>query len=243
MTDEQRVRVRLVGVGSSYSSMFPADPPDDHEDPVGIAVHDQAAFERVERMLCHWDRPHRRSYHWMITLDEHEPAHALSRRCQQLLPAEGLDLVPPESLHLTVRRLGYVDEVPVPTLRAAARAVGEHCRGIEPFRLQLIPLAGSPGAVRFSVAPWSPLLGVYRAVSTASGYADIDPLRMYRPHVGIAYSNRVQSPEEIIRAVRRARELTPVEVTITELRLVELTRADHHYTWHVLERFPTTGNC
>ncbi|NYH77196.1 hypothetical protein FHR84_000510 [Actinopolyspora biskrensis] len=80
-------------------------------------------------------------------------------------------------------------------------------------------------------------------MSTASGHADIDPLRMYRPHVGIAYSNRVQSPEEIIRSVRRARALPPVEVTITELRLVELTRADHHYTWHVLERFPTTGNC
>lgn len=42
------------------------------------------------------------------------------------------------------------------------------------------------------------------AVATASGYADIAPLLVYRIHVSIAYSNRVQSPEVFLPAVRPA---------------------------------------
>lgn len=221
-----------------YSSTFPAEPPCDPDDPATVARHDQQAFERVDTMLRHWDRPHRRSYHWMITFEQHGPVIELSQRCQRLLPKAGLNLIPPESLHLTVRRLGYLDEVDSSRLRAVLRTVSDRCAEVDAFRLAVIPLAGSPGAVRFSVAPWSPLLELHRIVSAAGGCDAIDPLSVYRPHVGIAYSDRVQPPGPCIEAAHRARTLPPAEVTIDSLQLVELYRADHHYRWRVIERVP-----
>lgn len=231
----------MYRMGTSYSSTFPAAPPADPDDPASVAQHDQAAFEQVGQMLCHWDRPHRRSYHWMVTLDQEPRAIELSQHCQTVLPEDGLDLIPPESLHLTVRRFGYVNEVPVGKLETAIATVGEHCQQISPFRLYLLPLAGSPGALRFSVAPWSPLLSLHRAVSVASGYAEVDPLSLYRPHVGVAYSSRVQAPGPFVAAAREAQSLSSAEITITELRLVELYRADHQYRWRVLERLSFAG--
>lgn len=228
-------------MGTSYSSTFPATAPADPNDPTCVAQHDQAAFEQVEQMLCHWDRPHRRSYHWMITLDQQPRAIELSQRCQAVFPEDGLDLIPPESLHLTVRRFGYVDEVPVDKLDTAVATVIEHCQGASPFRLHMLPLAGSPGALRFSVAPWSPLLSLHRAVSVASGYDEVNPLTLYRPHVGVAYSNRVQAPGPFVAAAREARSLPSAEIAVTELRLVELYRADHQYQWRVLERLSFAG--
>lgn len=231
----------MYRMGTSYSSTFPATPPADHDDPITVAQHDQAAFEQVEQMLCHWDRPHRRSYHWMITLDQQPRAIELSQRCQAVLPEDGLDLIPPESLHLTVRRFGYIDEVPVAMLDTAVASVGEHCQGTGPFRLHLLPLAGSPGAIRFSVVPWSPLLALHRAVSVASGYDEVDPLTLYRPHAGVAYSSRVQDSRPFVVAAREAQSLPPAEILINELRLVELYRVDHQYRWRVLECLPFAG--
>lgn len=228
-------------MATPYSSTFPAEPPGDPDDPASVARHDQQAFERVGTMLRHWDRPHRRSYHWMITLDQHQPVIELSQQCQQLLPQVGLGLIPPESLHLTVRRLGYVDEVDPSRLRTALRTVRGRCLATAAFDLKVIPLAGSPGAVRFSVAPWSPLLDLHRTVSAAAGCDGVDPLAVYRPHVGVAYSDRVQSPEPYIEAAHRARSLPLAEITINELQLVELYRANHQYRWRVLERLPLAG--
>lgn len=228
----------MYRMSAVYNSTFPTTPPADHDDPASIARHDQTAFEQVDRMLCHWDRSHRRSYHWMITLDEQPRAIDLSQRCQEFLPTDGLDLIPPESLHLTVRRFGYADEVDNKHLAAAVNHVGEHCEMTNPFQLQLVPLAGSPGAIRFSVAPWSPLLALHRAVSAASGYGEGDPLIVYRPHVGIAYSNRPQPSGPFVEAARGARSTLPSEIVIDELHLVELSRFDRQYRWHVLERLP-----
>lgn len=228
-------------MASGYSSTFPAGPPGDYDDLSSVARHDQQAFDELESLLCHWERPHRRSYHWMITFEEHPQVAALSQHCQQLLPRHGLDLIPPESLHLTVRRFGYADEVPETRVRAAVGQVAAGCDAISPFRLGILPLAGSPGAIRCSVAPWTPLLRLYRLVSLASGYGDGDPLLRFRPHVGVAYSSRVQPARPHVAAVRRARELGPTEVMIAELRLVELYRVDHQYRWCVLERFPLRG--
>lgn len=228
-------------MGTSYSSTFPTRPPTDPDDPASVARNDQDAFEQIDQMLCHWDRPHRRSYHWMVALDHEPHAVELSQRCQAVLPENGLDRIPPESLHLTVRRFGYVDEVQVGTLHTAVATVSEHCRTTRPFHVRLLPLAGSPGALRFSVAPWSPLLSLYHVVSAASGYDEVDPLSLYRPHVGIAYSNRVQPPDPFIAAAREARSVPSAEIVITGLRLVELYRADHQYRWRVLERFSFAG--
>lgn len=228
-------------MGVSYSSTFPADPPIDHDLPVSVAEHDQDAFDQLEQMLSHWDRPHSRSYHWLIGLDQHTDVLDLGQQCQAVLPKTGLSHIDPANMHLTVRRLGNVESVPNADLDGAARAMIQHCRTANPFRLRVMPLAGSPGAVRFSVAPWSPLLDLWRGAAIP-GAGDPAPLKHYRPHIGIAYSNQVQAAKPLTTAMQQARALPPVETVIGELQLVELYRTDHQYRWHTLERIPLGGS-
>jgi 2'-5' RNA ligase len=228
----------MCSMGTSYSSTFPSTPPADPDDPISVVTHDQRAFESVEQMLSHWDRPHRLSYHWMITLDHDPSAVMVSQRCQERLPSHGLDLISPGSLHLTVQRLGYVDEVSPARLNAVLSKFQDHCPDLSPFRLQLLPLAGSPGALRLSVAPWSPLLDLYRRVAQASGRDDLEPLALFRPHVGIAYSNCMQAAHPFIEAARQARSISPVHITINSIQLVELYRSDHQYRWRTIVNFP-----
>ncbi|MEU6261762.1 2'-5' RNA ligase family protein [Saccharopolyspora shandongensis] len=219
-----------------YSSTFPASPAPDPDDMTSVAGHDQTSFDGLSRMFSHWERPHRRSIHWMLTFGDQPEVCTLAQQCQHRLPKEGLDLIEPEGLHLTVRRFGYADTVPAHHLHTAVQTLRDgYLRTAAPFKLQIVPLAGSPGAVRFSVAPWSPLLELFVAVSAVSGHHHGDPLTVYRPHLSIAYSNREQHPERIQDAVRQARELPSTEATVSVLRLVELYRRDHQYRWRVLE--------
>lgn len=225
-------------MGTPYSSTFPLTPPADPDDPSSVASHDQHAFEHVEQMLSHWERPHRLSYHWMISLGRDAGAIELSQRCQALLPSHGLDRIPAEGLNLTVRRLGYVDEVSLSALNSAIANFGGRCRNLSSFRLRLLPLAGSPGALRLSVAPWSPLMALYESVSKAAACNGADPMRTFRPHVGIAYNRRVQPSQPFIEAAQQARSIPPVDVTIGSVEIVELYRSDHQYRWRTVEEFP-----
>lgn len=224
-------------MGVSYSSTFPADPPVDHDLPVSVAEHDQRAFDQLEQVLSHWDRPRSRSYHWLISLDQHTDVLDLSQQCQEVLPKTGLSHIPAASVHLTVRRVGAVESVSPDDLEGSVSVMTQHCRTASAFRLQVMPLAGSPGAVRFSVAPWSPLLDLWRVAGIA-GAGNPAPLQHYRPHIGIAYSNQVQPEKPLIAAVQQARALPPVEAVIGEVQLVELYRTNDQYCWHTLERVP-----
>ncbi|WP_235487587.1 2'-5' RNA ligase family protein, partial [Frankia sp. AvcI1] len=53
----------------------------------------------------------------------------------------------------------------------------------------------------------------------------------FRPHVGIAYSNRDTPAEPIIQRVTALRDLPPAEVSVTDLRLVRLYRDGRTYQW------------
>ncbi|MFC8147968.1 2'-5' RNA ligase family protein, partial [Streptomyces paradoxus] len=59
---------------SADPAAFPAHPPADLSDPAVIAAHDQAAFDAVETMVDHWDRPgwtaQTRAYYWMLTFPD-----------------------------------------------------------------------------------------------------------------------------------------------------------------------------
>src|SRR5207245_660305 len=102
-----------------------------------------------------------------------------------------LDPVPLESLHLTLPRLGWADQLTRRAVDSIAEAAALRCARLKPFALTVGPLAGSPGAVRFSVAPWGPIFALrqelLRAAQAVNGstYTEDD----FRPHVGIAYCN------------------------------------------------------
>lgn len=229
---------RLVGVydhtgPKTYSSTFPAELPASLTDPDVIAAHDQKAFQDLDQLLRHWDRPHRPSYHWLLPVGDEVAAVELAARCQRYLPDEGLDHIPGPWIHLTLRRAGYQDEISESEVRHLVSEVAERVSEIPRFRLRLIPLSGSPGAVRLSVAPWEPLMELFHAVSVgAIGKGSRKPEALFRPHIGVAYSAAQQHPESIQAAARRAAEELPaVEVEIDRLSFVAMRRAISWYEW------------
>jgi 2'-5' RNA ligase len=228
-------------------SGFPEDLPLFPSDPAVIAAHDWNAFCEVDALHDHWDRPGwtpgRRSYHWYITLG-HQPALIdLVQRCQQQLAAFELDPVPPESLHLTLCRVGFTEEVTQQEARSVAEAARRRVGGLGPLRLAVGPLAGSGGALGFSVSPWEPLIELHdRLIETRAavlgGPADTS---RFRPHVGIAYSNRTMAASPVRQAMEPLRRLTPLEVTVGAADLVILRLEDHAYRWRRLETLRLTG--
>ncbi|WP_327391410.1 2'-5' RNA ligase family protein (plasmid) [Streptomyces microflavus] len=224
-------------------SAFPSAPPASLDDPGVIVEHDWRAFHQVERMADHWDRPgwsdQQRSYYWMHTFPD--PGELLQRaqQCQRALQDLALDLVPADGLHVTLLRVGAVDRV--------STAQVKHLLGlaqklsVEDFHALAHPLAGSRGAVRFSLTPWTPLVRLHAALSEAGKQAGVpggSPTAAFRPHLGIAYSNQVRSAAAVVDAVAPLRSLPSVPLHFTTVELVELRRQDRAYRWRTVRSVP-----
>jgi hypothetical protein len=181
------------------SQAFPSDPPAALDDPSVVTANDWAAFRSVERMTDHWNRPgwgpDHRGYYWMLTFPAADELVAEARACQAAIAHLGMDTIPEDGLQLTLNKIGNSGEVAPRAVdglaKIAAVAVGPA------FRILAHPLAGSRGAVRFSVTPWTPLIQLYTALAAAGqrlGLPDGKPVRAFRPHLGIAYSTEIVRP-------------------------------------------------
>lgn len=230
--------------------VFPARPPPSLTDPAVIRAHDWKAFSRVPSLTDHWARPGwrtgRRSYHWLITFEEEPALAALARRCQQAIDHLALDPVPVDGLHLTLARLGFTDELGPQEASAIARASVAHCRDLPTFSLTIGPVAGSRGAIRFTVTPWDRLVEARRRLRVAANEAlDRDwgggAADAFRPHVSIAYSNRNLPTAPVVRAVTPLRQLAPIEVSVRSLSLVVLRRESEVYRWQRHTIIPLEG--
>ncbi|MEA2589097.1 MAG: hypothetical protein QOH66_2024 [Actinomycetota bacterium] len=222
--------------------VFPQHLPQSLSDPAVIAAHDWHAFCDIDVLTDHWGRSGwtrgRRSYHWYITLADHPALVDLAQRCQQALAAFELDPVAPESLHLTLCRVAFTDEMTGEEARSVAAAARQRVGTPGPLRLTVGPLTGSPGAIRFTVSPWEPLMNLNdRLIQTQAGVlASPAGMSGFRPHVGIAYSNRTMPASPLRAVIEPLRRLSPVQVTARAAHLVILRREDHAYRW---ERFET----
>jgi 2'-5' RNA ligase len=215
--------------------------PDPGDNDSGTASDDWESFRKLGQLVDHWDRPgwgpHTRSYHWFITFDSAADLEALTEKCQkQLRGLPHLDLVPPDLIHLTVKRVAFTDEIDVDEALAVAGAAAPRLAQISPIALKIGPLTGSTGAVRFSVAPNQPVVEVRAAVRAAAaevlGSAEVPRLLPhFVPHVSIAYSNAVAAAEPIIERVQRLRSLAPAYVAVRRVELVELRREQSRYLW------------
>jgi 2'-5' RNA ligase len=222
--------------------VFPEHLPPSLSDPAVIAAHDWSAFCEVDALTDHWDRPGwppgRRSYHWFITLDDQPALIDLAQRCQQALAAFELDPVAAESLHLTLCRVGFTDEMTEEEARSVAEAARRRVGTPGPLRLTVGPLTGSPGAIRFTVSPWEPLMELHDRLIETQGAVLASPAGMsgFRPHIGIAYGNRTMPASPVRPVIEPLRRLSPVQVAAGAAHLVLLRREDHAYRW---ERFET----
>lgn len=224
-------------------SAFPSAPPASLDDPEVIVEHDWRAFQRVERMADHWDRPgwsdRQRKYYWMHTFPDPGPLLQRTEHCQRALQHLGMDPVPADGLHVTLLRVGAVDQV--------STAQVEHLLAltqdlpVSAFHVLAHPLAGSRGAVRFSLTPWKPLVRLHAALHAVGKQAGVPggtPTTAFRPHLGIAYSNQERSAPAVIDAVEPLRSLPPVPLHFTTVDLVELRRQDRTYRWRTIRSVP-----
>ncbi|MFF4735861.1 2'-5' RNA ligase family protein [Streptomyces sp. NPDC001262] len=219
--------------------VFPPTPPSNLDDASAIVAHEWAAFGQVEEMKNHWDRPGwtagTRAYYWMLTFPDAPALINHARHCQSALRHLDLDDIKEDGLHLTLGRIGRVGEIALEQLDVLAAAVS--IRAPEAFTLHAIPLTASRGAVRYSVAPWTPILrlhAVLAAVGTSLGLSLRQPTSVLRPHLGISYCNRRLSARTVRDAVRPLRDLAAAEVPVHQVRLVELRREGHSYQWKTI---------
>ncbi|MGD9530194.1 2'-5' RNA ligase family protein [Pseudonocardia sp.] len=229
---------------------FPPQPPADLDDPRAIADNDWAAFRTLDHMNTHWRRPGwtngRRSYHWLLTFEEADELRDHVRRCQDMLSFDSLDPVRPETVHVTLGRVAFTDEVRRRDALAAADLAAPLLERVLPFTLQVGPPAGSQGAVRFSVSPWRPVLAVHELLATATrtvlGDRCVMATAELRPHISIAYANANLPTRSLVPALTAARALIGPRIRIDAVSLVELMRVDRSYRYERLRRVPLGGS-
>ncbi|RKR88394.1 2'-5' RNA ligase superfamily protein [Micromonospora pisi] len=227
-------------------------------DPTRLEIHsrdyviaDWNRYRTLDRLANHWDRPGwsngRRSYHWILRFDQYPSLRRLTAYCQAALQhISTLDMAPMSSLHLTLQRVAFTDEIQPAVVDAiAAVAAGKYAL-VPPATITVGPLAGSPGAVRFSAGPHAPIVAVRKIARAAIGYIHLaERTTAFVPHVSIAYSNSSHPAAAIIEQVASLRHADVAVVEVTSVELVELRREERAYAFDVLHSLPlqTAGQC
>ncbi|MBF6286596.1 2'-5' RNA ligase family protein [Nocardia cyriacigeorgica] len=178
-----------------------------------------------------------------MTFDEARLA-ALARKCQEFLGDDGLDPVPDDGLHITLLGIGDAADVSGRQLNEVVAAGEARLAGFEPFELLVGPPAGSRSAVRFSVAPWDPLLELHRRLfdSATRVLPGIKPgPTHFRPHLGISYLNAPRPAGDLVERVAALHDLPPVPVGVDTVELVELRRDGRAYRWDTCAAISLTG--
>ncbi|WP_328732808.1 2'-5' RNA ligase family protein [Streptomyces caniferus] len=218
---------------------FPPAPPPSLADPSVIAAHEWAAFGNVSEMVNHWDRPgwtaSTRAYYWMITFPGASALIQRARQCQQALRSLAFDDIDEDGLHLTLGRIGSSTEISLDQLDLLIASV--QVDASSSVSLQAVPMTASRGAIRFSVAPWTPLVDL-RIMLAEAGENAGRPLRKptsgFRPHIGISYCNRAIPAATVRDMVGPLRGLDAVEAEVKQVHIVELRREPSAYRWDVI---------
>lgn len=215
---------------------FPPSVPESLSDREAIVANDWNAFRALEIVESHWDRSpwpaDTRRLYWYLTFEGNADLTRLARDCQRGISDLGYDAVPDDGLHLTLLRIGPSEDLAGPRLAQVIARAEAACAAIEPFDIEIGPLSASAGAARLSVTPWNDLEQVHRALFEASK-AELESTERppFRPHVGVAYSNRRRPTREVIPLIAAQRTREQVRVQVSDVQLVELRRDGQAYRW------------
>jgi len=198
----------------------------------------------VESLRNHWLwrtgwRAGRHLYACHLILDDQPYLRELIRRYQDALAHLGnLDLIPPGSLHLTMQRIGWADEVSPAELKAVAERITDRLRGAPgPVVTFQVPTVREE-AVYLEALPAEPIyalrLAVYQAIAAVLG-----PLALpvappgpgqYVPHVSVAYVNADGPAHPVFDALSRVHP-RPVTVTFRVAPILTFHRDHQMYEW------------
>ena len=225
---------------------FPAQPPASLDDPMVIQAHDWEAFRSAGHMQNHWSRAvwtvPRRTYHWMLSFHDAPDVRELAAKCQANIDRPDFDLIPLDLIHLTIGRIAFTDEIDHAAVARIAEAAQASCATLPAFDLTVGPLTGSRGALRYSVAPWSPLLELHRRLSAVTseqlGSAERLDTARFRPHISIAYSNTDVPLAGLLPLMNELRSFGAASTKVTAASLVELRLEDRVYRYDEVARVP-----
>jgi 2'-5' RNA ligase len=202
----------------------------------------------VEEVRDHWWwrpgwRVGRRFYTWHLTFAGQTELHALVAAYQaQLAKLPGLDLVPPEWLHLTMQGLGFTDEISEQDVHAIAEVARQRLAQLPPARLSFhrATIRPSGEAIALPPEPADAVRDIRNCIRDA--IADVweannvpEPAEGFQPHVSIAYVNAPGLAAPVYAALNRT-NAEPATVAIAHATLIILDRDLHMYQWTDLRR-------
>ncbi|HZB33332.1 MAG TPA: 2'-5' RNA ligase family protein [Streptosporangiaceae bacterium] len=190
-------------------------------------------------MADHWwwrpgVRPGRRLLVWHILLGDHPEVRDLVRQCQDKLAGlDGLDLIPPEWLHMTTQIVGFADEIGREEIEAMISAAAERLANIDPVQVEVGKVWFHPEAVMLTARPARVLdpvrLAIRDAVAATVSRHQLADQPDWTPHISVAYSNATGLAAPIITALGNPPRPRPM--TVSQVHLVTQERAGHLYRW------------
>lgn len=173
-------------------------------------------------------------YAWHFTFDGQAALHELVDGYQERLAGlPGLDPIPRQWLHLTTQGIGFTDEVPDADIEAIIEASRERLTGVPQAVVKMGPAVVDPEVVRLEVRPVDALTPVRQAlrdaIAAVRGGEQVGESDEWTPHVSVAYSNADGPMEPYLKVLDPP--LEPVNVEISDVRLIVLERDTHLYQW------------
>ena len=202
------------------------------------------------RMRDHWWwrpgwRAGRSMYTWHVTFEDQPGLHDLVKGYQKVLaPLPGLDVIPIRWLHLTMQGIGFTDEVAPQEVADIAEAARKRLATCQPVPLSLGSTQVDPEAILLHVSPSGALNpvrdGVRAAIADVRGRSRVPETEDWTPHVSIAYSNSDGPAAPYAKALSTATS-APVDLTVSAVNLIELSRDTHLYQWTTKAEVPFFG--
>ena len=188
-----------------------------------------------------WDNRSRPSYDdavcWHLLLGGDAVVRAAAAAVRQRLARfTGLDMTPPQWLHVTVLRAGTADLVtPGDISRMLVKAQAELAR-TAPVTVTLQRVFYHPEAIALSVSPASALAPVLAAARAATrevlGADAVEGERdEWAPHLTLCYSTTEQAAAPVIAELGKT--LPASEVTIGEMSLVVQDGPEELWNWRI----------
>jgi 2'-5' RNA ligase len=191
------------------------------------------------RMQDHWvpepgEDPARSRLMWFMLFGDDPQVVELARIGQaRLAGLPGLDLVPPEWLHLTTLIAGFCDEIAPEQVEEMTRHARRLLARVPVVQVTVGRVFYHPRAVMLDAGPVAALEPVLHAVQEATraatgreGKLHTDP---WSPHITLAYSNTAAPAAPVIAAL--GRHLPRREITVGSVSLVAQA-PEQFWTWH-----------
>ena len=190
-----------------------------------------------------WWRPGwttgRHYYACHLTLDDQPQLRQLVARYQQAIEDRpGLDLIPPQWLHITMQGIGFTDEISAAELRSLTDALTQELSKIDPPTVSFRSLTVDPEAIYLKAHPADALYplrarmgrAVVSAIGANDSASDMPAPREFNPHVSIAYVSADGQAQPIAEALQ-AVAATTVTATFRKASLLEFHRDHRMYEW------------